>query len=72
MKKLARSLLLSVLAFLTLQPAILFVPSAIAAARPDASSPKKKIKGQKKFKPHRDRRVKILKGHHGKHKGRPA
>ena len=72
MRKLARSLLLSALTLLILPPGILSVPSATAAARPDTSSPKKKIKSQKKFKPHKDRRVKILKGHHGKHKGRPA
>jgi len=71
-KKLARSLLLSALTLLTLPPGILFAPSATAAARPDTSSKKKKTKGQKKIKPHRDRKLKILKGRHGRHKGRPA
>jgi len=62
-----RAALLTALAMLSLQPAALFVPRLYAGAVPAAGSPaKKKVKSKK------TKKQKILKGHHEKHKRRPA
>ena len=72
MNKLARGVLVFVMTVLTAQPAILFAPPASAAAAPAAAS-SKKDKNKKKIKhKYKNKQLKILKGHHGKHKGRPA
>jgi hypothetical protein len=65
-RKLWRAALLSTVAMLCVQPATFFVPSASAAAVPAAAS-----KAKKKTK-HKSKKQKILKGHHGKHAGKPA
>lgn len=67
--KMLRSILLSALALLIVQPGVLFVPPVAAAARPD-TSPQKKSK--KKVKQRKFKKLKVLKGRHGKHKGKPA
>lgn len=69
MRKLARSILLLSLTLLAVQPGVLFVPRASAATPPKASS---KDKSKKKIKQHKYKKLKILKGRHGKHKARPA
>jgi hypothetical protein len=65
-RRLCRTALLSAMAWLSIQPAILFVPRVAAAAVPAAAS-----KSKKKTK-HRNTKQKILKGRHGKHSQRPA
>jgi hypothetical protein len=65
-RKLFRAALLSVIAILSIQPAILFVPGVYAGAVPAAASPAKK-KNKYKVK-----KQKILKGRHSKHRARPA
>ena len=76
MRKLRHVVLLPILAFLSLQAATLIVPRVYAAAIPAAASPaKKKSKYKKpKFKKakYKATKQKILKGRHGKHKGKPA
>jgi hypothetical protein len=73
-KKLFRTAILSAMTLLSIQPATLFVRSTNAAAVPKDGSNNKKRKKSKfkpaKFKPRR--KEKFLKGHHGKHKARPA
>jgi len=66
MRRLCRTALLSAIAWITIQPAILFVPrvSAAAVAAP-ASKSKKKTK-------HKNTKKMILKGRHGKNSRRPA
>ena len=69
MRKLCRAAILAAVALLYLQPAILLVPVARAGAMaPAASSRVKKKNKRSKIK----NRKLILKGHHGKHGGRPA
>jgi len=66
MRRLCRTALLSAIAWITIQPAILFVPRVSAAAVPaPASKSKKKTK-------HKNTKKMILKGRHGKHSRRPA
>jgi hypothetical protein len=65
-RKLFRAALLSVIAMLSIQPAILFVPRVYAGAVPAAASPAKK-KNKYKLK-----KQKSLKGRHGKHRRKSA
>jgi hypothetical protein len=65
-RKLCRTALLSAIAWLSIQPAILFVPTVSAAEVPAAAS---KVKKKTKYK---NKKQKILKGRHGKHSRRPA
>jgi hypothetical protein len=65
-KRLCRTALLSAIAWLSIQPAILFVPRVAAEAVPAAAS-----KSKKKTK-HKNTKKMILKGRHGKHSRRPA
>jgi len=75
-RKLCRATLLPILAFLFIQAATLTVPRVYAGPVPAAASPaKKKYKYKKpKFKKakYKATKQKVLKGHHGKHKGKPA
>jgi hypothetical protein len=75
-RKLCRAALLAILAFLFIQAATLIVPRVYAGPVPAAASPaKKKYKYKKpKFKKakYKATKQKILKGHHGKHNGKPA
>jgi hypothetical protein len=66
MRKLCRAALLSVIAMLSIQPAILFVPRVSARPLPAAASAAKK---RNKYKA---KKQKILKGRHGKRHGKPA
>jgi hypothetical protein len=70
-RKLFRTMLLSVMAMLSIQPATLFVPRVYAGAVPAAASPAKK-KNQYKKKQYKTEKQKILKGRHGKHSRKPA
>jgi hypothetical protein len=65
MNRVARISVLSLLAFLLVQPVDLLLPRAFAAAPATAPSRTKKKKRQKP-------KEIILKGHHGKKKKRPA
>lgn len=67
MRKPFRAALLLVMVLLFPVPAILIVPRVYAGAVPAAAS---KTKKKNKSKPKKTK--KILKGHHGKHKGKPA
>jgi len=67
-RKVCRIALLSVIALFSIQPLTLFVPGAAAGAVP-AATPQAKRKNKNKRK---NRKQKILKGRHGKRKGKPA
>ena len=67
MRKFFRAALLSALVLLSLLPVTLTAPGASAGAVPAAAS---KTKKNNKSKPRKSK--KILKGHHGKHKSKPA
>jgi len=67
-RKLCRVVFLSVIALLSIQAATRFVPSASGADVP-ASAPQAKKKPKNKRK---NRKQKILKGHHGKRSRKPA
>jgi hypothetical protein len=66
MRKLYRTALLSAIAWLSIQPATLFVPRVSAAAAPAAAS-----QAKRKNK-HKNRKQKILKGRRSQHSRRPA
>jgi len=68
-RKLSRAALWIVIGLLFLSPATLLIRGAAAGAVPQVSNP---TKGKKQKKRKIKRKEKILKGHHGKHKGRPA
>jgi predicted Abi (CAAX) family protease len=70
-RKLCRTTLLSVIAMLSLQLAILFVPRVFAGAVPAPTSAAKKKAKFKRTK-YKAKKQKILKGHHGRHRGKPA
>jgi hypothetical protein len=67
MSKLFRAALLSAIVALSLLPMTFSVPRVSAGAVQAAAS---KTKKKSKSKPKKTK--KILKGHHGKHKGKPA
>ncbi len=64
-----RTALLSAMTILSIQPAVLFVPSVYAGAVPAAASHAKKKNKLKKLKM---KKQKILKGRHVNHKHKPA
>jgi hypothetical protein len=67
LRKHFRATLLSAIVALTLLPMTLTVPRVSAGAVQAAAS-----KTKKKSKSNPKKTKKILKGHHGKHKGKPA
>jgi len=68
MKRFCRAALLWTIALLSIPSEVLFVVNASASAIPQTSKSNKK-----KQKKHGDKRKeKILKGRHGRHKGKPA
>jgi hypothetical protein len=66
MSKLFRAAVLSAILVLTFLPTTIVVPRVCAAGIPAALKTKKKNKSKPK------KTKKILKGHHGKRKGKPA
>jgi hypothetical protein len=66
-RKLRLIALLSAMEIISIQPAVLFIPHVYASAASVKASPSKTKK-----KPRKARKQMVLKGRHGKHKGRPA
>jgi hypothetical protein len=66
-RKLRLIAFLSAMEIISIQPAASFIPHVYASAASVNASPSKKKK-----KPRKSRKQMILKGRHGKHKGRPA
>jgi hypothetical protein len=67
-KKLCRATLLLAIASLTVPSATLFSSNTYAGGESQPGKPNKKKQKKQKSK----RKQKILKGHRGKHKGKPA
>jgi hypothetical protein len=67
-KRLYRATLLLAIASLTAPSATLFSSNVYAGGESQPAKPKKKKEKKQKYK----RKQKILKGHRGKHKGKPA
>jgi hypothetical protein len=71
LRKFCRTMALFAIGLICIPSATLFVRAASAGGVPTDDSQPKKHKPKKRKNPNRNKN-KFLKGHHGKHKGRPA
>ena len=69
MKTICRGALLAALVIASVPPLMLLVPSALAGSPPASTT---KTKKHTKHREHKKQKEVVLKGHHGKHAGRPA